>query len=141
MANEINGWGTFALSAGPTLDVINFTAGEVILDDSVETQSNSNGDASGGVKSKEPGHFKEYGPDTIKVKHSAEAKIASIAQLGVKDTATLTRQSGAATASTGWILSYVEDENSPASAPEATVMWENYTGVKGEAPPVETPAT
>jgi hypothetical protein len=141
MANEQNGWVSFVLTAGPAFDIIGATAGDAVLDDSIDTSSNSNGDENGGVRSMEPGHFIKYGQTTIKVKHSSETRISSIAQIGIKDSGVLTRKSGATTNATGWIVSYTEDESSPASAPEATVLWENYTGAKGETPPVDTPAS
>ena len=141
MANEVNGWGTFALTTGGmTMDVIDFVPPEIISDDDVDTSSNSNGDADGGVKSKEPAQMFSVGDTSLTVKYSAENHALALTLQGVKDTGTLTTKSGAVIAGQGWIKGYTPDTFSPADAPTATVLWANYTGDKGQTLPTITPS-
>jgi hypothetical protein len=141
MSDEINGWGTFSTTTSTiTLDVIDFQPFEVVLDDDIDTTTNSNGDATGGVKSKEPGWGKGYGDTTFTVPLDYDVKSQIISAQGVKDTGTLTSASGAVESGTGWFRGCTPDTNSPSDRPTMSVVWANYTGKDGETPPTITPA-
>lgn len=137
MSDEKNGWGLFSTTTSAIdLDVIDFTPPELIMDDDIDTTTNLNGNASGGVRSKEPAQFYGVGDTTFTVSLDYAVMAAVQAVLGVKDSATLTSKSGATLPSEGWFKSYTPDTNSPTERPTATVVWSNYTGEDGENPPV-----
>ena len=138
MANEINGWGTFVLTAGSAFDVIDFQPGELIADDAIRTTTNSNGTASGGVHSDEPSQFFAVGDNTITVAYDVDTYAAVMAEINVKDTGTLTSKSGKTISGLGWIKSYSPDTNTPSDRPTATLVWHNYTGASGETLPTIT---
>ena len=140
--NEINGWGTFALTtAARSFDVIDIQPPEVIADDEIDTTTNSNGSASGGVRSFEPSQFLTIGNTTMTVAYDAGDQEDMPTLINVKDTGTLTMKSGATIANTdGWIKSYTPDTFSPTERPTATIVWVNYTGVAGATLPTVTPS-
>jgi len=141
MSDEINGWGSFVTTTSAIdLDIIDFTPFEVVLDDDIDTTTNKNGDASGGVKSKEPAWGKGYGDTSFTVALDYDVKAQIIAAQGVKDTGTLTSASGATESGTGWFRGCTPDSNTPADRPTMTVVWANYTGKDGESAPAITPA-
>ena len=139
MANEINGWGTFSLTtSATTFDVIDFTVGELIADDDIVTTTNSNGDADGGVHSREPSQFFAIGDTTLTVAYDVATYASIMSEINVKDTGTLTSKSGKVISGQGWIKSYTPDTNTPTDRPTATLTWVNYTGLSGETLPTIT---
>jgi hypothetical protein len=139
--NEINGWGTFALTtAAKTFDVIDIQPPEVIADDEIDTTTNSNGTAAGGVRSFEPSQFITIGNTTLTVAYDSADQADMPTIENVKDTGTLTLKSGGTIVGQGWIKSYTPDTFSPTERPTATVVWVNYTGAAGETLPTVTPA-
>ena len=141
MSDEINGWGTFvATTSAIDLDVIDFTPFEVVLDDDIDTTTNKNGTASGGVNSKEAGWGVTYGDTSFTVALDYGVKASIIAAMGVKDTGTLTSKSGAIESGIGWFRGCTADTNTKTERPTMTVVWANYTGKDGEATPTITPA-
>ena len=140
MSDEKNGWGTFSTTtSGIDLDVIDFTPPELIADDEIDTTTNKNGNASGGVRSFEPSQFYAVGNTTFTVSLDYAVMADVQAVLNVKDTGTLTSKSGATIPAEGWFKSYTPDTSSPTERPTATVVWVNFTGEDGENPP--TPVT
>lgn len=138
MSNEINGWGTFSTVSGPTVDVIDFTGGELIGDDPVETTTNSNGDIDGGVRSFEPAQMMSVGNTMITVAHSLEAKLAYQSLINVKDTMTLTSKSGGSESGAGWVLKYTPSTSTAGERPTAVIEWVNSTGTAGTTLPTIT---
>ena len=140
--NEVNGWGTFALTtAAREFDVIDFQPPEMIADDEIDTTTNSNGTAAGGVRSMEPSQYFAIGNTTLTVAFSMEDYAAIPAMMNIKDTGTLTvKSTGTIVPVTGWVKSYTPDTFSPTERPTATIVWVNGTGVSGETLPTITPS-
>jgi hypothetical protein len=137
MSKESNGRGTFALTGGGiTLDVISITPSSFVLDDDVDTTTNSNGD----FRSIEAGEFISVGPVVLTVPFDNDVYKNIVALYGVTDTGTLTSKSGGSTAYSGFVKSYEPDEQSPADMPTATFTFSTQTGTDGDTGPVITPA-
>jgi hypothetical protein len=111
-----------------------------VIDDDIDTTTNKNGTAIGGVNSKEAGWGVTYGDTTFKVPLDYAVKASIIAVQGVKDTGTLTSASGASEVGIGWFRGCTPDTNTKTERPTMTVTWAHYTGKDGETIPTITPA-
>lgn len=137
MAKEANGRGTFALTnGGITLDVTALTPSSFVLDDDVDTTTNSNG----AFRSMEAGEFVTVGAFTATVAFDNDVYKDIIALYGVEDTGTFTSKSGGTSVYTGFVKSYEPDEQSPSDMPTATFTFSVKTGTDGDTAPVITPA-
>ncbi len=137
MSKEINGRGTFVLTnGGITLDIISQTPSSFVLDDDVDTTTNSNG----AYRSMEAGEFITVSAFVATVPFDVDVYKDIIALYGVEDIGTLTSKSTGTSVYTGFVKSYEPDDQSPADMPTATFTFSVKTGTDGDTAPVITPA-